>query len=263
MSDASLPTYDADQLAGLLAALPGVDGVELKLTVPRADQRTVVRSLGIDSIDARIRQVAFIDTLDLRASAAGVVVRARRTQRKAGDVTVKLRPMLPGDVPAGLREVPGFKIEIDASPVGYTCSCSVTAEVSDKKVKELLIGTRELADLLTDTQRGLLNERLPEDVSISDLRVLGPVHLLKAKFSPEGFARPMVAEVWLLPGGGQILELSTKVPPHEAFYAAAETKVFLADHGVDLGAPQELKTKSALAALAEADAPSRDEEPVA
>ncbi|HCB03726.1 MAG TPA: hypothetical protein DEQ43_05665, partial [Nocardioides bacterium] len=133
MSQSTLPTYDADQLAGLLATLPGVDGVELKLTVPRADQRTVARNLGIDSIDARIRQVAFIDTLDLRASAAGVVVRARRTQNKPGDVTVKLRPMLPSDVPAGLREVPGFKIEVDASPVGYTCSCSVTAEVSDKK----------------------------------------------------------------------------------------------------------------------------------
>ncbi|HCB03727.1 MAG TPA: adenylate cyclase, partial [Nocardioides bacterium] len=113
----------------------------------------------------------------------------------------------------------------------------------------------ELADVLTETQRGLLNDRLPEDVAISDLRVLGPVHLLKAKFAPEGYPRSMVAEVWLLPGGGQILELSTKVPPQEAFYAAAETKVFLADRGVDLGAPQELKTKSALAALAQADAP--------
>jgi hypothetical protein len=263
MSEAPLPTYDAEQLAGLLAALPGAGAVELKLTVPRADQRTVARNLGIDSLDARVRQVAFIDTLDLRASAAGVVVRARRTQRKPADVTVKLRPMLPADVPPGLRELPGFKIEIDASPVGYTSSASVTSEVADKKIKGLFTGSRELADVLHDAQRDLLADRLPEDVGLADLRVLGPVHLLKCKFQPEGYARQMTAEVWVLPGGGQILELSTKVSPSEAFQAAAETKVFLADHGVDLGAPQELKTKSALAALAEVDAPpSREQEPV-
>lgn len=260
----ALPTYDAEQLAGLLAALPDVDSVELKLTVPRADQRTVARRLGIDSIDARVRQVAFVDTLDLQLSAAGVVVLARRTQRKPGDVTVKLRPMLPGDVPPELRDLPGFKVEIDASPVGFTCSCSITAQTHDRKVKELLTGDQELARMLDDTQRGLLNDRLPEGVAIADLRVLGPVHLLKCTWSPEGYARRMVAEVWLLPGGGQILELSTKVAPEQAFQAVAEAKVFLESHGVDLGAPQELKTKAALAALAGADAAmtARDEERV-
>jgi len=61
MSESALPTYDAEQLAGVLALLPDVDGIELKLTVPQADQRTVVRKMGIDSIDAEIRQVVFID----------------------------------------------------------------------------------------------------------------------------------------------------------------------------------------------------------
>jgi hypothetical protein len=74
----------------------------------------------------------------------------------------------------------------------------------------------------------------------------------------------MVAELWLLPNGDRILELSTKADPREAFQVAAEAKVFLAGHGVDLGAPQELKTKSALAALAESDTQltSNDEERV-
>jgi len=246
-----LPTYDADQLAGLLEILPDVDAVELKLTVPDTDQRPLMGVLGIDPMTAEIRQVAFLDTPDLRLSAAGLVVRARRTQRKPGDVTVKMRPMLPADAPAALRKLKGFKVEVDASPTGYTCSCSLTAEVRDRKAKELMAGTRELTALLDDQQRALLVERLPEGVTPGDLRVLGPVQLLKCKFVPKGFSRKLVAEMWLLPGGRRIIELSTKCAPGDAFRVAAETKVFLATHGVDLTAPQETKTKSVLAALAD------------
>jgi hypothetical protein len=248
----ALPTYDADQLAGLLGILPDVDAVELKLTVPDTDVRPVLRSLAIDTLDAEIRQVAFVDTLDLRLSESGVVVRVRRTQRKPGDTTVKLRPMLPADVPEGLRELPGFKVEVDASPAGYTCSCSLTAEVSDKRAKALMAGTRDLVDVLSEEQRGVLLGRLPEGVELADLRVLGPLTLLKAKFAPPDYPRRMVAELWFLPDGHRILELSTKCDPPAAFQAAAETKILLAGHGLDLGAPQETKTRSALAALAAA-----------
>jgi hypothetical protein len=245
-----LPRYDADQLGGLLEILSDVDAVELKLTVPDTDHRPLVRVLGIDPMDAQIRQDAFLDTPDLQLSAAGLVVRVRRTQRKPGDVTVKLRPMLPADVPDGLRGHPGFKVEVDASPTGYTCSCSLTAEVSDRKAKKLMAGTRELTDVLDSRQRALLEDRLPEGLSPDDLRVLGPVQLFKCKFSPEGYPHKLVAELWMLPGGRRILELSTKCDQRDTFRIAAETKVFLASHGVDLTAPQETKTKSALAALA-------------
>jgi hypothetical protein len=245
----TLPTYDADQLDGLLQILPDVDAVELKLTVPFVDQRRLLGVLGIDSMDAEIRQVAFIDTPDLRLSDSGVVVRARRTQRKPGDVTIKLRPMLPSDVPDGLRGLAGFKVEVDASPTGYTCSCSLTTEISDSKAKGLMAGDRDLTSVLDEHQRTLLHERLPEGVTAGDLTVLGPVHLLKCKFSPHGYRRKMVAELWLLPDGRRILELSAKCDQSEAFQVAAETKVFLAAHDVDLGAPQETKTRTALAAL--------------
>ena len=247
-----LPTYDADQLAALLALLPDIDAVELKLTVPDTDLRPVVRSLGIDTLDAEVRQVAFVDTPDLRLSDAGLVVRVRRTQRKPADTTVKLRPMLPSDVPEGLRELSGFKVEVDASPTGFTCSCSLAGEVHDRKAKELMTGEREPAHGLSDEQRELLLSRLPDGVGLADLRVLGPLTLLKVKFEPEDYPRRMVGELWFLPDGSRILELSAKCDPTEAFQAAAETKIFLAGHGVDLDAPQETKTRSALAALAAA-----------
>lgn len=245
-----MPAYDAETLAAVLAVLPDVDAVELKLTVPGADHRRVLDRLGIDALDATIRQVVFFDTPSLDLSAAGLVVRARRTQRKDGDLTVKVRPMLPADVPARVRRADGFKVEVDASPAGFTCSCSATQQVPDDHVRALLDDVDRLPGLLDRTQRSLLEPRLPAGVALDDLRVLGPTTLLKARFAPAGLPRRLTAELWFLPDGDRILELSTKAAPAAAFQAAAETKVFLAARGVDLGAPQETKTRAALAAFA-------------
>lgn len=242
--------YDADQLAGLLGMLPDVDSVELKLSIPDAERPQVFRSLDLDPLLAQVRQVAFLDTPDLKLSEAGVVIRVRRTQGRPGDLTVKLRPMLPSDVPAEMRGVSGFKVEVDASPTGYTCSCSLTTEISDRKAKALMGQQESLKKLLSRRQRAMVEDRLPPGVSFADIRVLGPLTLLKAKFAPADFNRKMTLELWFMPDGGRLLELSTKTDPVAAFQAAAETKVFLARRDIDLGAPQETKTRRALAVLA-------------
>ena len=56
----------------------------------------------------------------------------------------------------------------------------------------------------------------------------------------------MVAELWNYPDGSRLLELSTKCTPAEAFTVAAEAKVFLANHGIELLAEQHTKTRTAL-----------------
>jgi hypothetical protein len=56
----------------------------------------------------------------------------------------------------------------------------------------------------------------------------------------------MVAELWLYPDGSRILELSTKCLPTESFGVAAETRAFLARHGVSLTGAQQTKTRMAL-----------------
>ena len=70
--------------------------------------------------------------------------------------------------------------------------------------------------------------------------------MLKLKFSPEGFARKLVAEMWLYPDDSRILELSTKCLPADAFQTAAETRAFLAQRGIDLSGEQQTKTRRAL-----------------
>ena len=76
--------------------------------------------------------------------------------------------------------------------------------------------------------------------------MLGPILVLKLKFTPEGLDRKLVAELWLYPDFSRILELSTKCAPGEAFQVAAEARAFLTKRGVDLSGEQQTKTKKAL-----------------
>src|SRR6478736_4457544 len=98
------------------------DSIELKLTLPESSYRSAARALGFDPLDTQIRQVFFFDTPDLDLNEAGVVARARRIQGRAHDSVVKLRPVVPADLPAKLRALPEFVVEVDALPGGYVCS---------------------------------------------------------------------------------------------------------------------------------------------
>ena len=89
---AERPAVSGDDLQKLVALLKNVDTVELKLTVPEPDQLSTVRALELDSLQAQLRQVFFFETPDLALDKAGVVVRARRSQKKGDDTVVKLRP---------------------------------------------------------------------------------------------------------------------------------------------------------------------------
>ena len=55
-----------------------------------------------------------------------------------------------------------------------------------------------------------------------------------------------MAELWFDPDDTRILELSTKCPPADAFRAAAETRGYLAQRGIDIDGEQEIKTRRAL-----------------
>ena len=249
-SSAQLPSLTGEQLTELLRLLPEIDTVELKASVPDASRRSVARALGMDPLDAQIRQVAFFDTPDLTLSDHGLVIRARRIQRKAGDSVVKLRPVVPAELSPALRKSPEFGVEVDAMPGGFVCSGRLKASVEDKVLKRVLHGELPVRKAFTKAQRALFADHAPDGVELDDLTVLGPLNIFKLKFSHTGYSRPMVAELWLYPDGSQILELSAKALPDELFAVAAETKAFLATHGVDLGAPQQTKTRAAMAFFA-------------
>jgi hypothetical protein len=244
--DTGAPTLSTEQVAQLLRLLRGADSVELKLSVPDADRRSAVAALGIDPLDAQIRQVVFFDTPELTLNQHGVVVRARRIQRKAGDSIVKLRPLVPEQLPQSLRRSRDVAVEVDAMPGGFVCSGSMKAQRDDAELKDALAGRQPLRTLFTKQQRAFFSAHTPDGVQLDDLAVLGPINVLKVKFTPEEHSRRFVAELWTYPDGSRILELSTKCEPTEAFEVAAETRAFLARRGIDVTAEQQTKTRKAL-----------------
>ena len=156
----------------------------------------------------------FFDTPDLQLNARGLVVRARRVQKRGDDSVVKLRPVVPGELADGLRHSPSFSVEVDAMPGGFVCSGSMKAALgTGNPVREALAGKRPLRKLFTKEQRALLAAHGPEGVTIDDLKVMGPIFVLKLKWVPKTLGRRMVAEMWLYPDNTTLLELSTKCEP--------------------------------------------------
>ena len=240
------PALSDEQLAELLALTKGADSVELKATVPVSDRSRGSEALGVDPLDAQIRQAYFFDTPTLALYKRGLVVRARRIQRKRDDSVVKLRPVVPDELPPELREAPRFGVEVDAMPGGFVCSGSMKRTLGASAVKDVVAGRKSARKLFSKEQRALYAAHAPAGLELADLSILGPIFVLKLKFEPKGYARKMVAELWLYPDNSMLLELSTKCAPSEAFQVAAETRAFLTERGIDLGGEQETKTKKAL-----------------
>jgi hypothetical protein len=235
-----------EDLQQMLTLLRGADSAELKLTVPDTTVRSTVAALGMDPLEGQIRQVYFFDTPELALNQHGVVVRARRVQRREDDSVIKLRPVVPDQLPAGLRKSPNLVVEVDAMPGGYVCSASLKGTPGGGGVKAVATGDRAISKLFSKEQRAFYADHAPDGVDLDDLTILGPINLIKLKFSPADFGRRMVAELWLYPDGSRILELSTKCAPNEALEVAVETRAFLAKQGVDLSGEQHTKTKTAL-----------------
>ena len=143
----------------------------------------------MDPLDAQIRQVFFFDTPDLALNEQGVVVRARRVQRKGDDSVVKLRPVVPAELPAELRESPDFGVEVDAMPGGFVCSGSMKGDAGKADVREAVAGKRPLRKLFSKEQRAFYAEHAPEGIELDDLSVLGPDLRAQAQVRPER-ARP-------------------------------------------------------------------------
>jgi hypothetical protein len=235
-----------EELVAMLELARKSDSVELKLTVPAADHRTAIAGLGLDPLEAQIRQVFFFDTPELTLNAAGVVARARRIQGRPGDTVVKLRPVDPESLPSELRQSPNVGVEVDAMPGGYVCSASLKAKADAAAVRAVATGETPIRSIFSKEQRAFFATHAPEGLKLKDLSILGPIFVLKQNFTPPDLDRRLTAELWFYPDGSRILELSTKCTARDAFQVAGEARLFLSNKGVSLNGRQETKTKAAL-----------------
>ena len=242
-TSARIPDAEFVRLMGLIR---DADSVELKLTIPASDHRRTIAQLPIDPVEAQPRQVYFFDTPDLALDQAGVVVRARRIQGGRGDTVIKLRPVVPSELPAELRHEAAFNVEVDAMPGGFVCSGSFKGRSTGQEIRDAVAGNLPIRKIFAKEQRRFFREHAPEGVDLDSLVPLGPTFLLKSTFEPPELMRRFVAEMWLYPDGSRILELSTKCLPSETFQIAAECRAYLAGRGVTASGAQQTKTRAAL-----------------
>jgi hypothetical protein len=245
MPSLATPNLTDEQLAEMLSLMKGAGSVELKVTIPESSQRSTVQALGMDPLGAQVRLVSFYDTPDLALESAGVVVRSRRVAGKGDDSVVKLRPVVPSELPRKVRESEWCMVEVDAMPGGFVCSASMKG-VPNTPVSDVAAGSAPLRKLYSKEQRAFFAEHAPDGIAFEDLTLLGPIFVLKIKATPQGYARKMVVELWLYPDGTRILELSTKCAPDEAFQVAVESRAFLTERDIEIGGAQTTKTRKAL-----------------
>jgi hypothetical protein len=238
--------FDTDQFAELMELVKGSKSVELKLTIPQESTRAAIEALGLDPLDGEIRLVTFFDTHDLALNKAGVVARCRRIQGKGADSVVKLRPVVPDDLPAELRKLDTFGIEVDAMPGGFVCSASFKGVADPEKTKSVSFGQAPVRKVFNKEQRAFYKTHAPEGLELDDLSALGPIFVIKVRFVPSELAHKLVAELWLYPDGSRIFELSTKCAPPDLIEVYTNVRHYLVERGIDRHGEQQTKTKKAL-----------------
>jgi len=148
-----MTTISGDVLTELMAVIGGSDAVELKLTVPDSYHRSTGDALDLDPVLAEIRQVVFFDTPDLALNEVGLVVRARRMPGGLGDTVVKLRPVVPAQIPPELRTSGKVSVEVDAMPGGYVCSASMKGKSDAAAVRRVVLGQDTVGSIFSKSQK--------------------------------------------------------------------------------------------------------------
>ena len=224
---------------------------ELKRTV-RPDQIATARKLfELDDSEAQRVAVSFYDTPALELFDSGLVLRSRVAHGDDDDVTVKLRPLPPSAVAASWFDEDGFKCEEDRSGQESVSSCSLTVSRSAHAIEAVQHGKSTIASLFAEDQRRFVRDYAKVQPNWERLEVLGPLDAKSWDFELPGLEPELSAELWTLPGGQQMLEVSTKVPQSEADATAVALDEALAAHGLDTTGVQETKTRAALRAFAE------------
>jgi hypothetical protein len=246
MTTAPTQPIIGEELVRLLSLVDQANSVELKLTVPDEGHRSALAALGVDPLDAQIRQVFFFDTPDLALDGAGVVARVRRIQGRDADAVVKLRPVVPAELPDDVRASPALTVEVDAMPGGYVCSATLKTSVPAAGVLPAVSGEKKLSKLFTAEQKKFYKDHAPEGLGLDDLSLLGPIFVLKVKVAPKDAPQRIVIEMWLYPDGSRILELSSKSEPAQALPDAVRLRQYLESIGIGTTGEQQTKTRTAL-----------------
>ena len=227
-------------------AIGSMDAVEIKVTI-RPDQELLAeRAMSVSEDTADNRLVYFYDTSDLDLFKAGILLRARLIKRADDDSTVKFRPVEAASISDDWRRSKGFKLEADWVGDQVVCSASLTALQQRGEIADVAEGRRTIGRLFSEEQECFLREFCNRPVDFGELRIIGPIHVLRWKPKHEGFPHELTLEEWRLPNGEDLVEVSIKAAPNEAYEARQDFDTHLRELGLDLEGAQQTKTRTAL-----------------
>ena len=208
--------------------MPPPEKIEVKLAFMSEDTAKAFAVLGLSDPPKEERRIHFFDTGDLALFDRGLILRARQTVAgdDPDDATLKVRgtgapdaasrflatagggAKFEGDQNVGREEAPSFSISTEPG------SAAIAAVVTD-------VG--KLESVLNEAGKTLLHEIGGAEADPTVIKCLGPIRSRIWKFTPDGFAGKITAELWDV-AGAQLLEISDKTPRTEASALAERLK---------------------------------------
>lgn len=235
-----MPGADLDRMFTLCRE---VGHVELKFTVADGSADAIRELIAVGA--ERVRNVYYLDTPDLTLRRHGVLARVRGGQRP-NDSVVKLRPIDPDGVPAGLRRCADFTVEVDVTPDSFICSGALKRRLSRNAVERAVEGRSSLRTLFSEQQVALLDSRLSGRVTIDDLDALGPVEVHRTRPRDGEPGRGLELQEWMYPDGSRLLEVSARCTAEDLLQTAVQAKAFLDENGIKQSGPCPTKADTTL-----------------
>jgi hypothetical protein len=224
-----------------------MDAVEIKLTIAPDQELLAERAMNVSQEAADVWRVYFYDTPNLELFKAGVVLRARLQKDDDDDSTVKFRAVDAAAVPDNWQRSRGFKREADWVGDHVVCSASLTVQQKRDEIDDVAEGKRAIGKLFSKDQEKFLREFYQGPIDFNQLRVFGPIRVLRWKPKHDTFPHELTLEEWRLPNGVDMVEVSIKAPPNEAVQAREQFEAHLRALGLNPeGSSKDTKTRSAL-----------------
>jgi hypothetical protein len=196
---------------------PGVDGVEIKVTLGAAMVERGRQAFRIGLAQAERRSIWFAerpvrqgDSVALPLLSRGVIIRIRQREGEDDDATLKLRGP-EGCVAPDLwrRRTKSFgkraKLEGDWVGKRHLLAASLDGKIEGGRIEEVVAAQpQQVRRLLSEAQQALAEEWL---LPLDELQLLGPVRA--AKWTPgTGQLGDIAAELWEVGNPLRFLELS-------------------------------------------------------
>jgi hypothetical protein len=208
--------------------MPPPEKIEVKLAFMSEDTAKAFAVLGLSDTPKEERQIHFFDTGNLALFDRGLILRVRQTVAgdDPDDATLKVRGTAAPDAASRFLATAGdgAKFEGDQN-VGReeAPSFSITTEPGSAAIAAVLTDVGKLESVLNEAGIMLLHEIRDAEADPTVIKCLGPIRSRIWKFTPQGFAGKITAELWDF-AGAQLLEISDKAPRSEASALAERLK---------------------------------------